>query len=100
VISIYSAIFAHSCPTQVPVSNVPNKIVTDKPLVVYKTFCGGGCKEFVNETVPVLEGKEGINLWKYSLNTSGWCPNEIYWVSAERSNWKNVTSDYQELRFG
>jgi hypothetical protein len=101
VISIYSAIFAHSCPTQVPGGNIPKKIVIDKPLVVYRTFCGGECEdEEVNETVPVLEGKEGINLWIYTLNTSGWCPNEIYWVSAERSDWKNVTPDYQELRFG
>jgi hypothetical protein len=100
VINIYSAIFAHPCPTQVPGGNTPAAIVIDKPLIVHRTFCGGECKEFVNETVPVLEGKEGINLWKYSLNTSGWCPNEIYWVSAYRSNWKNVTSDYQELRFG
>ncbi len=100
-ISIYSAIRAHPCPTQVPGGYTPKATVVDRPVVVYRTYCGGECKnEFVNETVPVIEGKDGINLWRYNLNTSNWCSNEMYWVSAERCNWKNVTSDYQELRFG
>lgn len=100
-ISIYSAIWAHSCPTQVPGGYTPKETVIDRPMVVYRTFCGGGCKDaFVNETVPVIEGIEGINLWRYTLNTSDWCPNEMYWVMAERGNWKNVTPDTQELRFG
>ncbi len=100
-ITFYSFIFAHSCPTQVPGGNTPKAIVVDRPLVVYRTFCGGECEDaFVNETVPVIEGIEGINLWRYTLNTSDWCPNEKYWVMVERDDWKNVTPDSQDLHFG
>lgn len=100
-ITFYSFIFAHSCPTQVPGGYTPKATVVDRPLVVYRTFCGGECEDaFVNETVPVIEGIEGINLWRYTLNTSDWCPNEKYWVMAERDDWKNVTPDSQDLHFG
>jgi len=54
----------------------------------------------VNETVPVIEGIEGINVWRYTLNTSDWCPNEVYRVVAERDDWKNVTPGTQEVQFG
>jgi hypothetical protein len=64
-ISIESFIWAHTCPTQVPGS--PPVIKTG----VDRTFCGGGCKdELFHGTVHVIEGKEGINSWRYTLNTS------------------------------
>jgi len=92
-ISIKSFIWAHSCPTQVPGSQPVIKTGKD-------SFCNGGCEEFFDGTVHIIEGQKGINSWRTSLNTSGWCPIERYYVTAEVSNWTNVTRDYQEFRFG
>lgn len=93
-IFIEAALMHHTCPTQVPgAAPVKN---TGGP----RTSCNGGCDEYVQGTVPVIEGNEGINSWRYTLNTSDWCTTERYWVSAEVSNWTKVTRDYQEFPFG
>jgi hypothetical protein len=93
-ISIETFVWAHTCPTQVP----------DSPAVIKggidRSFCSGGCDGLFQVTVPVIEGKEGINFWRYSLNTSDWCTNEKYYVGAEANNWTNVTRDYQVFPFG
>jgi hypothetical protein len=94
-ISVESRLMPHTCTIEVPGS--PPIVKTG----VGRTYCGRGCnEEILQGTVTVIKGIDGINSWKYSLNTSYWCTSGRYVVSAEANNRTNVTTDYQEFPFG
>ena len=88
-IRIRTGITAHSCTIPTP----------DKE--GQRTFCGGSCQNTGSsqKTALVTEDRSGINTWNSTIDTTGWCPAELYWINADAPEWANVTLAYQTIEF-
>jgi hypothetical protein len=90
-IAISTGLSYHSCPT----GSTPDSKGTET-----RSLCGGGCLGTGSslKTIRVTEGTGGVNTWNTTVNTSGWCSHEYYWINAAANNWSNIINGHREMR--